>query len=238
MIALARAVDLEARALRGLYETQVEGPVQRAQQRVAEARFAAFGTSIHPDATFTLRLTYGAVEGWIESGQAVEPFTHLARMYERTSGAPPFAFPTRWLEARPNLDLDARANFTATTDIIGGNSGSPMVNAAGRIVGLVSDGNIHSIAGTYWFDEQKNRTIAVHPDFIRIALQQVYPAPALAAELGLRSRRARWRAAGDQAAARAADRRRRPDSRSPSRKFRLNSVSCTAPATSSAACTA
>jgi V8-like Glu-specific endopeptidase len=186
MIRLARAIDDEARALRTRFETEVDGPVQRAQQRIAEARFAAFGTNLYPDATFTLRVTYGAVDGWVEQGERVDPFTRLARMYERTTGAPPFALPKRWLDAKSRIDLTARANFVATTDIIGGNSGSPMVNAAGQIVGLVFDGNIHSISGSYWFDAEKNRTVSVHPEFIRTALTQVYPARALAAELGVR----------------------------------------------------
>ncbi len=186
MIQVARAIDAEARALRKTFETEVDGPVQRAQQLISEARFKAFGTNLYPDATFTLRVTYGAVEGWIERGTPVDPFTRLARMYERTTGQAPFALPKRWLDAKAKLDLAARANFTATTDIVGGNSGSSMVNAAGEIVGLVFDGNIHSISGSYWFDTDKNRTIAVHPDFIRIALSQIYPAKALAAELAIK----------------------------------------------------
>ena len=96
-------------------------------------------------------------------------------MYERTTGQPPFALPKRWLDAKARLDLTARANFTTTTDIVGGNSGSPMVNAAGEIVGLVFDGNIHSISGWYWFDTEKNRTVAVHPEFIRTALSPRVP---------------------------------------------------------------
>jgi hypothetical protein len=186
MIQLARAIDAEARSLRKIFETQVEGPVQRAQQLIAEARFKAFGTNVYPDATFTLRISYGAVEGWMERGTSVDPFTRLARMYERTTGQPPFALPKRWLDAKAALDLTARANFTTTHDIVGGNSGSPMVNAAGEIVGLVFDGNIHSISGSYWFDEAKNRTIAVHPDFMRTALQRIYPAKALVAELAIK----------------------------------------------------
>ncbi|HET9369979.1 MAG TPA: S46 family peptidase [Vicinamibacterales bacterium] len=186
MIQAARTIDAEARRLRTIFETEVDGPVQRAQQLIAEARFKALGTNLYPDATFTLRVTYGAVEGWLESGAPVEPFTRLTRMYERTTGQAPFALPKRWLDARARLDPATRANFVATTDIVGGNSGSPMVNAAGEIVGLVFDGNIHSIAGSYWFDADKNRTVAVHPDFIRTALSQIYPSKALAAELGIR----------------------------------------------------
>jgi V8-like Glu-specific endopeptidase len=186
MIQIARVIDAEARALRKIFETEVDGPVQRAQQLISEARFKAFGTNLYPDATFTLRVTHGSVEGWIERGTPVDPFTRLARMYERATGQPPFALPRRWLDARSKLDLSARANFTATTDIVGGNSGSPMVNAAGDIVGLVFDGNIHSISGSYWFDPEKNRTIAVHPEFMRTALSQIYPAKGIAAELAIK----------------------------------------------------
>ena len=186
MIQLARAIDTEARSLRKIFETQVDGPVARAQQLIAEARFKAYGTNLYPDATFTLRISYGAVMGWIEAGKPVDPFTRLARMFERATGQPPFALPKRWLDAKGSLDLNAKANFTTNNDIVGGNSGSPMVNAAGEIIGLVFDGNIHSIAGSYWFDEEKNRTVAVHPDFIKTALQKIYPAKALAAELGIK----------------------------------------------------
>ena len=187
MIALARAVDTESRRLRTIYENEVEGPVRRAQQVIAEARFKAYGTRLYPDATFTLRLTYGAVDGWAEAGTRVEPFTRLDRMYERATGAPPFALPKGWLDAKPRLELARRANFVATTDIVGGNSGSPVVNARGEIVGLVFDGNIHSISGSYWFDTERNRTVAVHPEYMRTALEQVYRVEAIARELGIRN---------------------------------------------------
>ena len=187
MIALARTVDAESRRLRTIYENEVEGPERRAQQAIAEARFNAYGTELYPDATFTLRLTYGVVDGWTEAGTRVDPFTRLDRLYERATGAPPFALPKTWLDARPRLDLSRRANFVATTDIVGGNSGSPMVNARGEVVGLAFDGNIHSISGSYWFDAEKNRTVAVHPEFIRTALEQVYRVEAIAQELGIRN---------------------------------------------------
>ncbi|HUE85844.1 MAG TPA: S46 family peptidase [Vicinamibacterales bacterium] len=183
MILLAREVDQEARRLRRIYQEEVEGPERVAQQQIAEARFRIYGTDIYPDATFTLRLSYGTVSGWNEAGTRVEPFTRLGRMYERATGAPPFELPKRWLEAGQRLDMNTRANFVTTNDIIGGNSGSPVVGAHGRIVGLVFDGNIHSIAGSYWFDPEMNRTVAVHPQFIRAALGQVYPAGALGKEL-------------------------------------------------------
>ena len=185
MIALARAIDEESRRLRTAYENEVDGPTRRGQQAIAQARFAAYGSQVYPDATFTLRLTYGAVDGWIDAGIKVPPFTQLDRLYARHTGAAPFALPETWLSARPRLDMTRRANFVATTDIVGGNSGSPMVNARGEIVGLAFDGNIHSISGSYWFDTSRNRTVAVHPDYIRTALEQVYSTGALARELGL-----------------------------------------------------
>jgi hypothetical protein len=188
MIALARGVDPAARALRKIYETEVEGPVQRAQQAIADARFRVYGTSIYPDATFTLRLSYGAVQGWTEDGRRVEPFTRLARMYERATGSPPFALPRQWLDARPRLDQDTPVNFATTHDIVGGSSGSAMVNAAGEIVGLIFDGNIHSISGSYWYDAEKNRAVAVHPAYMRAAIEQVYRAKELARELGMDAR--------------------------------------------------
>ena len=187
MIVLARAVDAESRRLRTIYENEVEGPVRRAQQVIAEARFKAYGTRLYPDATFTLRLTYGAVDGWAEGGTRVEPFTRLDRMYERATGAPPFALPKTWLDAKSRLDLSRRANFVSTTDIVGGNSGSPVVNARGEIVGLAFDGNIHSISGSYWFDAEKNRTVAVHSEYMRTALEHVYRVEAIAKELGIRN---------------------------------------------------
>jgi hypothetical protein len=188
MIALARQVDAESRRLRTIVEKEIEGPQRLAQQAIAQARFKVYGTNLYPDATFTLRLSYGAVQGWVENGTPVEPFTRLDRLYERATGAPPFALPRRWLDAKPRLDLSLRANFVSTNDIIGGNSGSPMVNAAGEIVGLVFDGNIHSISGSYWFDAEKNRTVAVHPHFMRTALQQVYQVEPLARELRIPGR--------------------------------------------------
>jgi hypothetical protein len=186
MIRLAAAVDPAARALRKTFETEVEGPVARGQEAIAKARFAKYGTSIYPDATFTLRLSYGAMQGWDEKGQAVRPWTELSRAFERATGEPPFRIPPRWMAAKDSLDMSTRANFTTNNDIVGGNSGSPMVNAQGEIVGLAFDGNIHSISGSYWFDERMNRTIGVHPAYIRAALEKVYGASALLGEIDKR----------------------------------------------------
>jgi hypothetical protein len=183
MIALARDIDGEARAVRKSYEDEVQAPVSTAQERIAKARFAVHGTNTYPDATFTLRLSYGAVQGWKEQGEEVVPFTRLSRLYERTTGKDPFHLPQGWLDARDKLDPQTPFCFVTTNDIVGGNSGSPLVDSQGRLVGLAFDGNIHSIAGSYWYDGDKNRTVAVHPSIIITALKDVYGAKDLATEL-------------------------------------------------------
>ncbi len=183
LIRFALAVDDDARAWRRRYEDEVEAPVQLASEKIARARFAIEGTGRYPDATFTLRVSFGAVEGWQEPGGPVPPFTTLGGVFERATGEDPFRLPESWLAARDRLPLDARFNFVATTDVTGGNSGSPVIDAAGNLVGLVFDGNIHSIAGAYWFDESRNRTVAVHPAAMMEALGTVYGASALVDEL-------------------------------------------------------
>ncbi len=184
MIELARAVDVEARAVRRRYEDEVEAPITAAAQRIAAARFKVYGTHVYPDATFTLRLNYGTVQGWVENGRPVEPFTYLGRAFERATGSSPFKIPDRWMQVKDQLDMHTPFCISTTSDIVGGNSGSPLIDAGGRIVGLMFDGNIHSIAGHYWFDASNNRAIAVHPAIIREALDKVYGAKALLTELG------------------------------------------------------
>jgi hypothetical protein len=183
MIAVVKLIDERSRAVRKKYEDEIEAVVRTASEKVAKARFAAFGTSVYPDATFSLRLSYGSVQGWTENGTQVEPFTRLSRLFERATGDKPFAVPQSWLKVKDQLDPNTRFNLATNNDIIGGNSGSPLINAKGDIVGLVFDGNIHSIAGSYWFDEKLNRTVAVHPAIIREALAKVYGAKDLLAEL-------------------------------------------------------
>lgn len=186
MIELAQAVDAEARAIRKRYEDEVEAPVQSAQEKIAQRRFAALGTSVYPDATFTLRLNFGTVQGWTENGAPVDPFTRLDRLYERATGQRPFAVPERWLQAKSQLDMNTPFDLSTNNDIVGGNSGSPLIDTQGRIVGLMFDGNIHSISGAYWFDPEKNRSVAVHPAIMMTALEKVYGAKALLKELGVR----------------------------------------------------
>ena len=186
MIRLAVAVDPAARALRKTFESEVEGPVARGQEEIAKARFAKYGTSIYPDATYPRRLSSGAMLGGEETGPAGRPCTELSRAFERATGEPPFRIPPRWLAAKDSLDMSTRANFTTNNDIVGGNSGSPMLNAEGEIVGLAFDGNIHSISGSYWFNDKTNRSIGVHPAYIRTALDKVYNAKELLAEIDRR----------------------------------------------------
>ena len=183
MIALARAIDGEARAIRGQYEDEVEAPIDRAAEKIAAARFKAYGAHLYPDATFTPRLNYGTVQGWVENGSTVQPFTHLDRAFERATGATPFKIPESWMRVKAQLDLSTPFCISTSNDIVGGNSGSPLIDVEGKIVGLMFDGNIHSIAGRYWFNPENDRAIAVHPAIIREALEKVYGASELLTEL-------------------------------------------------------
>jgi len=183
LIVLARGIDPDARVLRKAYEDGVEAPVRVASEKIARLRFAALGTSVYPDATFTLRLNYGTVQGWNENGTPVEPFTKLSRAFERATGSEPFRIPDSWMRVKDKLDMNTPFNLSTNSDIVGGNSGSPLISAGGEVVGLMFDGNIHSISGAYWFDTEKNRAVAVHPAIIREALTKVYGADALFAEL-------------------------------------------------------
>ena len=186
MIEFARGVDAPARAVRKRYEDEVEAPVDAAAEKIARARFRVYGTSVPPDATFTLRLNVGTVQGWKEDGHEVEPFTHLARLFERATGEEPFRIPDSWLRVRSALDPQTRFDLSTSNDIVGGNSGSPLIDTAGRLVGLMFDGNIHSIAGSFWFDPGLNRAVAVDPAIMFEALRKVYQADGLLAELGRR----------------------------------------------------
>jgi len=182
-IELARKVDAEARALRKRYEDEVEAVEDASAEHLARVRFAMNGAGEYPDATFTLRLSYGEVKGWQEKGAPVAPFTDIAGAFRRHTGADPFALPKSWLDARGRLNGAQRFNFVTTNDIIGGNSGSPMINRNAQIVGLIFDGNIHSLGGAFWFDERLNRAVGVHSGAIVEALRKVYGAEALAREL-------------------------------------------------------
>jgi hypothetical protein len=183
MIKLARLVDPDARAVRKRYEDEVEAIEKKNSELIARAIFEVQGTNAYPDATFTPRLTYGTVKGWEENGRKVEPFTTFGGLYDRTTGKAPFDLPERWIDVRKKVNLDTPLNFSNDCDIIGGNSGSPVVGRNGTIVGLVFDGNIHSLGGNYWFDPSLNRAVAVHSAAILEALRNVYDADRLVKEL-------------------------------------------------------
>jgi Peptidase S46 len=183
MLELARSIDGESRSIRRQFEDEVEAPIAAASAKIAAARFKAFGTHVYPDATFTLRLNYGKVQGWTENGKPVEPLTRLDRAFERATGSTPFKIPDTWMAAKDRLDMQTPFCIATNSDIVGGNSGSPLLDSQGRIVGLLFDGNIHSISGDYWFDAARNRAIAVHPAIIREALGKVYGAKSLLAEI-------------------------------------------------------
>jgi len=185
MIELARLVDADARAVRQIIETQGEAKEQ-AHARIAKARFAIEGTGQYPDATFTLRLAFGTVKGYQEAGQAVPFQTTLAGLYQRAADQryrPPFDLPARWIKAKGRLDLKTPFNFVSTADIIGGNSGSPVVNRKGEFVGIIFDGNIQSLVLDYAFTEDQARAVSVHSSAIIEALRKVYGAKGLADEL-------------------------------------------------------
>lgn len=184
MIVFVRSWDDRARAVRTQFVEQVEGPVARAHERIARARFRAFGESQYPDATFSPRVSYGRVRGWTEpGGRVIAPFTHLDGLYERATGSPPFVLTQRWIDARDRLDPQTIFNVSTTTDVIGGNSGSPLLDREGRVVGAVFDGNIHSLGGEYFYDGELNRSVTVSTPIIRASLADVYGMDALLAEL-------------------------------------------------------
>jgi hypothetical protein len=185
MIELARLIDQEARAARKVVEAQNETK-QQAHARIGRARFALHGADMYPDATFTLRLAYGVVKGYQEQGERVPFQTVFAGLYERAAehnNRPPFDLPPLWEERKDRLDLETPFNFVSTPDITGGNSGSPVINRNAEIVGIIFDGNIHSLALDFLYTEEQARAISVDSRGIMEALRKVYDATELVEEL-------------------------------------------------------
>ncbi|MGE0828513.1 MAG: S46 family peptidase [Hyphomonadaceae bacterium] len=184
MIVFVRAWDGDARALRSRFERDVEGPIARAQERLAQIRFQTYGASAYPDATFTLRLSYGRVTGWTEAdGRAIGPFTRFDGLFARATNAAPFQLAPSWAAAQARLNPQTILNFTTAHDIINGNSGSPVLDRDGRVVGVAFDGNMHSLAGEYFYDGARNRAVSVASTAVLEALVTVYGMNRLAAEL-------------------------------------------------------
>ena len=190
MLALAAVVDAEARTLRKRMEA-VREVKQQAHAEITRAQYALLGDALYPDATFTLRLAYGTVEGYEQDGRPIGPITRYAGLFDRADAkksTPPFDLPPRWTERRGRLEADepflaTPFNFVSTADIIGGNSGSPVVNRAGELVGLIFDGNIQSLVLDVAYDDRQARAVSVDAMGILAALEKVYGAEGLVREL-------------------------------------------------------
>jgi hypothetical protein len=186
MIVVARLIDPKAREVRKRYESEVAGVQLSNYAKIARAKFATEGTKLYPDATFTLRLSYGAVKGYTENGKKVAPYTTLGGLYDRATKFKnefPWVLPPRWVEKKSALSLETPFNFVSTNDIIGGNSGSPTINQNGELVGLIFDGNIQSLVGDFYYDESVNRAISVDSRGMLEVLKKVFGADSIAAEL-------------------------------------------------------
>lgn len=187
MIVLARELDPMRRELIRWTQDNIESIGQRAGEQLGAARFAVYGKTAYPDATFTLRLSYGQVKGYPMNGTQAPSKTTFYGLYDRAASFNfdgPFALPPRYREGRAKLDLGSPLDFVTTNDVTGGNSGSPVINREGEIVGLIFDGNIESLVGDLVYQEETNRSVAVaRPAAMTDALRQLYNAPTLVNEL-------------------------------------------------------
>lgn len=176
-------LDPRSRAIKDRFDRDFDAPVTAAQSKLAEARFAAYGDKLYPDATFTLRLSYGAVRGWNERGRTVPPTTNMGGTFTRATGQTPFTLAKGFVDAEARMNKQTVYNFVTTNDIIGGNSGSPVIDRDGSVIGAAFDGNIHSLGGNFGYDGALNRTVVVSTAAVQEALETIWPAPALVSEL-------------------------------------------------------
>lgn len=183
LIALARLVDERARELRKRRQDEVQAVDRQNGSLLAQALFATRGTTTYPEATFTLRLSFGAVRGYTEEGRPRRWYTTFHGLFERHAGIPPYRLPQRWVEKKGALNLDTPFNFVSTNDIIGGNSGSPVVNQRGELVGIIFDGNIQQLPNRFLYSDRVARSVSVHAAGIVEALRTVYAAEAVLQEL-------------------------------------------------------
>ena len=186
MIQLARLVDARARALRTKYDNEVLAVERDAYSKIAQSVFATQGDAAYPDGTFTLRMSYGQVKGYMEHGKPVTPFTEVRGLFIRGDEhkhKPPYKIVDSWMRARASLDPTTPYNFVSTNDIVGGNSGSPVINVKGELVGLIFDGNIQSLPGYFVYDAAVNRAVSVDSRGMLEALRKVYGANWVADEL-------------------------------------------------------
>lgn len=185
MIAFARLVEPMERGYLLQEQKEIEPVLTRAGEALSKIRFAVFGSTVYPDATFSPRISYGSVQGWMENGRKIGPYTILGGAFERATGADPFRLPDSWLQKKDQLNLTTPFNFVTTNDIIGGNSGSPVFNRSAEVVGLIFDGNIHSLGGAFGFDEKMNRSVAVDSRGITETLTKIYGAERILKEIGV-----------------------------------------------------
>jgi hypothetical protein len=186
MIVLARKIDPIIRKNHQWYKDNIESALIPASEKIAKARFAVYGKSTYPDATFTLRLSYGAVKGYPMNGTKAPYKTTLYGLYDRSLSfdkQEDFALPQRFWDKQKSLDLSTPVNFVSTCDIIGGNSGSPVINSKAEVVGLIFDGNIESLSGRFLYDDTAGRAVSVHTAYIIEALRKLYDAAKLADEI-------------------------------------------------------
>ena len=186
MIVVAREIDAKSREMRKRYEGEVTGVERANYAKIARALFDTEGTILYPDATFTLRLSYGTVAGYMENGKKIPAFTTLGGLFARSDQFKrqfPYNLPQRWTDKKSALDLNTPFNFVSTNDIIGGNSGSPTINQNGELVGLIFDGNIQSLVGDFMYDGSVNRAISVDSRGMLEVLKKVFNANEIVAEL-------------------------------------------------------
>jgi len=186
MIVLARKLEPQLRERNEWIKKNITSKMIPASEKIARARFAVYGKSIYPDATFTLRLSYGTVTGYPMNGTKAPAHTTLYGLFDRALGfrnKDDFELPQRFWDRKDKLDLATPVNFVSTCDIIGGNSGSPVINRKAEVVGLIFDGNIESLPGRFVYDIEKNRAVSVHTAYIIHALRVLYDAGKLADEL-------------------------------------------------------
>jgi hypothetical protein len=186
MILLAKALDPISRGIRKQMEECLESIQKESYAEIAKIRFEKFQDTIYPDATFTLRLSIGAMRGYQDGPSYIKPFTLLGGAFEhsRKHGCKdPYRLPDRWIEREKSLNKGVPFNFISTNDIIGGNSGSPVINAKGEFVGIIFDGNEHSLIWNYEFSDIKGRAVSVHSSGILECLDKIYNAQALVEEI-------------------------------------------------------
>jgi hypothetical protein len=186
LIVMMRAVDPDSRAVRQQYDDKVDSVERRDGAALAKIRFARSGFDQPPDATFTLRLSYGAVKGYEEDSKKIPYFTTMGGGFEHAAehdNKPPYQLPVSWVNAKSKLKLPTPLNYVSTADIIGGNSGSPTVNTKGEVVGIIFDGNIESLAWNFAYSDKRARAVHVDSRGIQEALRTIYGATGLADEL-------------------------------------------------------